>query len=169
MNLGVSMNWEAISAIGEITGAIAVVITLGYFALQIRSARETAADTNRLQRSNGVREIMLATMASRDVRAAIEHALGTSSLHEKFASELEVTHDEANIAHWLLLSWFWLHWGQYASTTTQKDIDELKNVVKIFYSNPGVHKIWSNSPFAKPALESDFVNFVEEVLRDTAS
>ena len=121
------MNWDAISAIGEITGAIAVVITLGYFALQIRSARERAADTNRLQRSNGVREIMLATMASRDVRAAIEHALGTSSLHEKFASELEVTHDEANIAHWLLLSWFWLHWGQYASTTTQKDIDELKN------------------------------------------
>ena len=25
------MNWEAISAIGEITGAIAVIITVGYF------------------------------------------------------------------------------------------------------------------------------------------
>ena len=44
------MNWEAIGAIGEIVGAIAVVVTLGYLALQIRqntnalrgSAHETA-------------------------------------------------------------------------------------------------------------------------------
>ena len=29
----------------------------------------------------------------------------------------------------------------------------------------GVQTIWNNSPFAKPALENDFVNFVEEVLK----
>ena len=28
------MNWDAIGAIGEITGAIAVVLTLGYFGIQ---------------------------------------------------------------------------------------------------------------------------------------
>ena len=28
------MNWDAISALGELTGAIAVVITFGYLALQ---------------------------------------------------------------------------------------------------------------------------------------
>ena len=59
------MNWEAISAIGEITGALAVVITLGCFGIQIRAAKEAAADTNRLQRSNGVREIMLASIGKR--------------------------------------------------------------------------------------------------------
>jgi hypothetical protein len=41
-------------------------------------------------------------------------------------------------------------------------------VVEIFYSNPGVQTIWNNSPFAKPALEDDFVNFVEEVLKSTS-
>ena len=30
------MNWEALGAIGEIVGAVAVVLTLGYLALQIR-------------------------------------------------------------------------------------------------------------------------------------
>ena len=30
------MNWEAIGAIGEIVGAIAVVVTVGYLAVQIR-------------------------------------------------------------------------------------------------------------------------------------
>ena len=162
------MNWDAISALGELTGAIAVVITLGYLALQTKAAREASGDANRLERSNGVREIMLATISSRDVREALDKGMGSASLHDEFASKLQVSHDEAFIIHWLMLSWFWLHWGQYASTTTKKDLDELKNVVEIFYSNPGVQTIWNNSPFAKPALEDDFVNFVEEVLKSTS-
>ena len=35
--LGVSMNWEAIGASGEIIGAIAVVVSIAYLAYQIRS------------------------------------------------------------------------------------------------------------------------------------
>ena len=30
------MNWEALGAIGEIVGAVAVIATLGYLAVQIR-------------------------------------------------------------------------------------------------------------------------------------
>ena len=30
------MNWEALGAIGEIVGAVAVVLTLGYVAVQLR-------------------------------------------------------------------------------------------------------------------------------------
>jgi hypothetical protein len=41
------MNWEAIGAVGEIIGAIAVVGTIGYLALQTRQA-------NRLARANAV-------------------------------------------------------------------------------------------------------------------
>ena len=33
------MNWDAIGAVGEIISALAVVVTLGYLALQIRGAR----------------------------------------------------------------------------------------------------------------------------------
>jgi len=36
------MNWDAIAAIGEIVGALAVVGTLGYLAIQTRSAKEVA-------------------------------------------------------------------------------------------------------------------------------
>ena len=41
------MNWDAIGAIGEIVGAIAVIVTIGYLALQMRrntrSVRSAAA------------------------------------------------------------------------------------------------------------------------------
>ena len=30
------MNWDALAAIGEIIGALAVVVTLGYLAIQVR-------------------------------------------------------------------------------------------------------------------------------------
>ena len=43
--LGINMNWDAIGAIGEILGAIAVVATLGYLAVQVRqSKRATLAE-----------------------------------------------------------------------------------------------------------------------------
>ena len=100
------MNWEAISAIGEITGALAVVLSLGYFGTQVRAAREAAADTNRLHRSNGVREIMLASIANPEIRQALEKGLGTSSLHDMFSKELGISKDEAFIMHWAMLAWF---------------------------------------------------------------
>ena len=43
------MNWEAIGAVGEITGAAAVVVTLGYLARQIRQSM-AAAKTDSRQR-----------------------------------------------------------------------------------------------------------------------
>jgi len=60
------MNWEAIGAIGEIVGAVAVVVTIGYLAVQIRqntrSVRDSAfqevihsigADGGRILRTHG--------------------------------------------------------------------------------------------------------------------
>ncbi len=44
------MNWDAIGAVGEIVGAAAVVITLIYLAVQVRSAR-TATDANLVDRA----------------------------------------------------------------------------------------------------------------------
>ena len=49
------MNWEAISAISEVGGVLAVIVTLGYLAVQIRYARMAVTDENRLARSEGVR------------------------------------------------------------------------------------------------------------------
>ena len=158
------MNWEAISAIGEITGALAIELTLGYFGIQVRAANEAAADTNRLHRFNGVRDIMLASIANTEIRQALEKGLGTSPLHDMFSKELGISKDEALIMHWTMLAWFWLHWGQYASTVTKKEIEELTGVVQLFYNSPGVQLVQNNILFAKPALENDFINFVEGII-----
>ena len=64
------MNWEAIGAIGEIVGAIAVVLTLFYLARQIR-------DSSRLARAEMTKDVYLSSVeaikeiASNDRMAAI--------------------------------------------------------------------------------------------------
>jgi hypothetical protein len=47
------MNGVAIGAVGEIVGALAAVITLIYPATQVRTAKQAAADQNRLIPASG--------------------------------------------------------------------------------------------------------------------
>ena len=158
------MNWEAIGAIGEIVGALAVVLTLGYLANQVRHAKEAAADTNRLERSKGVRDMMLASASDSDLRENLTKGLLLSDYYNEIASKLNMSPNEAASFDWAMLYWFWLHWGQYASTTKDSDVEELRNVIRGFYSNPGVRLCWEKSPWASPVLEVNFVKFVDEIL-----
>ena len=162
------MNWEAIGAIGDFVGAFAVIITLAYLAVQVRHAKDVAADTNRLERSKGVRDMMLATALDKNFSETIKNGLKLSDYHEKIGVELSMPMDEAASFEWAMLYWFWLHWGQYASTTKASDIEELRNLISEFYCNTGVSTCWEKSPFAKPVLEKDFVNFVDEILAESA-
>jgi len=45
------MNWDAIGAIGEIVGALAVVLSLIYLATQIRASNSVAQRDSRLKSS----------------------------------------------------------------------------------------------------------------------
>ena len=142
------MNWDAIGAIGEIVGALAVVLTLGYLANQVRHAKEVAADTNRLERSKGVRDMMLASASNSDLRENLTKGLLLSDYYSEIASKLNMSSNEAASFDWAMLYWFWLHWGQYASTTKDSDVEELRTVINGFYRNPGVRLCWEKSPWA---------------------
>jgi hypothetical protein len=50
------MNWEAIGAIGEVLGAIAVFISLSYLALQIKSNTASMEATSRHRVANEYRD-----------------------------------------------------------------------------------------------------------------
>ena len=51
------MNWDAAGAIGEIIGAVAVVATLAFLALQIRQGHRMQRDSNALARSAAVNNV----------------------------------------------------------------------------------------------------------------
>ena len=53
------MEWEAIGATGEVLGALILVVTVAYLAVQVRYARQATIDQNILSRAQGVQEQML--------------------------------------------------------------------------------------------------------------
>ena len=75
------MNWEAIEAVSEIIGALAVVITLAYLAIQIRQ-------NNDLLRSES-RQVLV----SNDV-TSLTAGMELSDVFAKFVSERELSAEE---------------------------------------------------------------------------
>jgi len=71
------MNWDAIGAIGEVLGSIAVFITLGYLAVQVRHAREAVARSSRQSRYDALREAYMMWASSPEL-AESTAKLGTS-------------------------------------------------------------------------------------------
>ena len=61
-------------------------------------------------------------------------------------------------------SWMWLHWGQYKAIKTQADLDELKNIVSVFYSTPPMLNCWRKSLYGSGVFDAEFVGFVEDLI-----
>lgn len=66
------MNWEAVGAVGEVLGSIAVFITLGYLAIQIRHARAEARRALGHGRMEANREILKLDMDEPHLAARIK-------------------------------------------------------------------------------------------------
>ena len=158
------MNWEAAGAIGEIVGAVAVVATLGYLAIQVRAAKDAAADTNRLNRANSVMNTAAMLIANPNVVRGMNQAEGRTSYFESYADQFGLDAEQAGAVSWVHCYTFWMHWGQYSSSTSPEDLAEIENVVGEYYRNPAVRFSWDHNPFAKPMLDPRFVRFVEHAI-----
>ena len=158
------MNWEAIGAIGEVSGTIVIVLTLGYLAVQIRIAKSAAADTNRLTRASGVREAHLAMVNNDQLLESVISAYGAESYYQGFGDEFSISMKEAARLDFMHQYWFWLHWGQFSSVNDPRDLQELSHIIEKFYSTPAVLYSWENSPYSRPMMDPIFVKFVDETI-----
>ena len=155
------MNLELFGTVAEIIGALAVVATLGYLAMQIRDSNRVAADTNRQTRAAGVREMMMAMATDEKLRVTWIKALGGDEIYQGVATSLGLTNDEASIVDMSYLFWIWLHWGQYNSTMTEFDKVELQAMIKNFYSQEPLRTCLKKSPY-NYTLDPEFLQFIND-------
>ena len=162
---------EAVGAIGEVLGALAVVATLLYLALQVRHAKAAAADASRQTRSAGIQAMLLAMATNDDLRNAVAATggLDANNCVHKLVQEFGISPDEAGRVEWQAAYWFWLHWGHFASTTSEEDIAELRHLIGALYSSPYMLFCWQHSDSARPYLDPEFVAFVDSILIENGS
>jgi hypothetical protein len=165
------MNWEAIGAVGELLGATVVFITLAYLAIQVKSAKLTAIDANRLARAKGVTDMQLAYLANQnwDSMANINGVNGNDSYYETLAADMNLSAVDAKRADIENIYWFWLHWGQFSSQSSSEDLEELAHTIGMFYQLPIMQYSWKKSPWAKPLLGDKFIEFVDESIKIASS
>ncbi len=164
------MNWDAIGAIAELLGAVAIVVTLVYLAAQIKYARLSSIDANRENRVVGIRELNGFLVTNSEARAAWNKSMGPTQkqLINDIAESLALNFDEASII--VLQGWNWMftHWAQYRSIKAPEDEAELKNIVSIWYGDMPMRTLIKH-PVFRDSFDSEFVAFVDELIGTSES
>lgn len=147
------MNWEAFGAIGEILGAIAVVVTLFYLARQIRqNTLATRAETTK--------DLYLASVTS------IMELAGNDELAKAWADIRRFPDVDASRRWALFQSFFRLYELQHnfhRQGLLDDDIaDSYQRVIWMFGSSRHFPEYWKD---ARPTFNPEFAVYVDAQLR----
>ena len=136
------MNWDAIGAIGEVVGAVAVVVSLLYLASQVKHMREMSVRNTRHMRNTGIRELFTSISSSPELSDAwmkVEASLGDNTIlyssAELLAQKTGTTVEEANqvICHAMAL--YYQYRTAYYSDLTASEQAGLEANMKHFFSS----------------------------------
>ncbi len=154
------MNWEAVGAIGEVVGALGVIVTLGYLAIQIRQNSAVVRASTRQTISTTQAEIGFRLAENPELRSA---ALQFTSL-ESTVSETELA------AHFYLrgiLRTFENQYHQYVDGTFDQSIwTGYRNSMAQNFASPAIRDFWRTH---RPLYSVEFAAFVETDLLATSA
>ncbi len=152
-------------AVGEMLGAIAILVTLVYLATQVRYARHTITDANRTSRAEGIRELNGLLMANAEVRAAWNKGMGPGyrRVHDDIADSLGLSFDEASIVITQGANWAFTHWAQYRSMKSPEDQKELTNIVRGWYGENPMRALIIHPNF-RAYFDADFLDWLDQTV-----
>jgi hypothetical protein len=133
------MNWDAIGAVGETLGAIAVIATLIYLASQIRQLKQQNAQAT-LQHIADSMNLFMDALASESNASLV--VKGKESY--KQLSEEEKLRFFAIYARFLnsVFAWYLQAHKTYSPAEIDETIHNLKENIKFFCDNPGFRELW---------------------------
>ncbi|MFK8051048.1 MAG: hypothetical protein AB8B81_21680 [Halioglobus sp.] len=157
------MNWAAIEAIGAMLGAIAVLATLGYLAVQIKQSNRND--------ENESRQTILSGFFDKAYRIAEDKEIRT--LMRKAYIDFEVLSDDDKTAFDMFQMWFWgnLHSALILRENDLLDEESFEIIKGAFIGSvntPGGRQWWQAAKNA-PNMSRSVVRFVESELPDFSS
>lgn len=146
------MNWEAISAVSEIIGAIAVVVSLVYLAVQIRSSSKATRAS--------------VYMGLHDTQAQFSYLLLSDTTLRELTDSLDDPHfsvaERPELSHLLtmLFNKYELFYFLSREDMFSPDVDRtMTKIIANRLKNPGVKEWWGDS---QDTFSPDFVRWANE-------
>ena len=160
------MNWDAIGALGEVLGSIAVFVTLAYLAVQLRHARSETRRSLSQGRMEANRELISLELLDLEGRRKLDAALGLEANPAVAAlmNVADLTWEEAyrvfmvEVAAWNYRVWVITHIDDLAPAERQL----FDGAVRFRYQSSGVSKIVYDTHL-KPAASPEVVQYIENV------
>ena len=105
------MNWDEVGAIGQVLGSLAVFITLGYLAIQVRHGRSDTQRSIIATRGETLRQLVMVKVTDERVlnlNLKVQTLLGAPQ--QPFAEQLMertgITTEEAHLLWWEQFAWW---------------------------------------------------------------
>lgn len=163
------MNWDAISAIGSLLGAVAVGATLLYLALEVKHARKEVQRSISQARAQTVRDLLMfrATndnLANHYVKATLAIAGSPPSFVSAVAEKTGLKIEEASELYWEQLAWwqYRLEVIPYVHELSESAREEFEAGILQNYGRQPIEKLFYES--AKPNLPAEAVRYIDEIL-----
>ena len=162
------MNWDAIAAIGQMLGSVAIFVTLAYLAMQVKHARGELRRSIRQGRGEAQRELYLFRAGNRRMNELAQQAnaaLGAAPgafVHEMM-EQTGLTRDEVSALNAEQIAW-WSYRVQvvaYVDELPPEDRLEFDASTRAFYSVP-YSRHWLEA--TKSRLNPNAVRYIENLL-----
>ena len=152
------MNWEAVSAIGQVIGAIAVVISLVYLAVQIRDNTRSTKSATRQAIVDSIVSVNLA-MAQSD---AIARAL-RSNVDGQRLEPHEILQQLAHCYSYMR-TWENVHFQYRSGMLSDEDWSGFRQNVKALLQIPAFSDFWERErDVFSPAFRSEVTAILTEI------
>ena len=163
------LNWDAIGAVGEIVGALAVVLSLAYLAVSIRQNTRQLSEQNLSNRMGALTSVGNSFSAFR-TRVTSDSEL--SSLWTRGSQDLGKLSPEERARFDLLcvdLFWAWgMPWLYVQQGVLDANLWEFTKANLPLYAGPGVREWWSTSPH-RAEYPTEFAEIVDVLLEEAPS
>jgi hypothetical protein len=163
------MNWDAIGAIGQMLGSIAVFITLAYLAIEVRHARSEARRALSQGRSEAHRDLLaqqtdaqvLSALLKADVALGAQPPPSVVALMDRagLTAEEALRVNNINIAWWT----YTLQIIPYVDELTPIERTAFDNRVRGAYGRPGANRLFYET-YLKTTAHPDAIRYVDGLL-----
>ncbi|MCB1687848.1 MAG: hypothetical protein KDI33_05160 [Halioglobus sp.] len=165
------MNWNAVGAISETIGVIAVFVTLVYLAIQVRDAKYQVKRSIQQVRSSTLRELYLSPVQNPQLVSVLIKSERAWTSGNEIESEEELfeagdlTPEEALIWQSYQRAW-WVHWREVVGNRDQlseSQMDEVNmGIVSIFTRSSS--RVYLNSMWV---LDSPTIRYIKNLLAES--
>jgi len=163
------MNWEAIAAIGQMLGSIAVLVTLGYLAVQLRHSRTALLGSITLTRAAMLRDQMMAGASDEGLAHLIvkaQTAFGGVNLPfvDEIVKRAGLTVEEAQRVYGYQAAWWQIRSEsiRYMKELPDADQEGFDARMRAIFRAGSLDRLWYET--SKPALGTDAVRYIDNLL-----